>query len=76
MYVYQIAHTLLADTSLSVRIGEVCGQCFRSTDGVPQGDSFSLVAFTATFEKALQEVRPMFPATPSLDLQLSLVSEM
>ena len=74
--VYQIAHTLLADTSLSVRIGEVSGQYFQSTVGVPQGDSFSPVAFTTTFEKALQEVRPMFPATPTLDLQLSLVSEM
>ena len=31
---------------------------------------------TTTFEKALEEVRPMFPATPTLDLQLSLVSEM
>ena len=74
--IYQLAHTLLTDTSLSVRVGEVSGQCFQSTVGVPQGDSFSPVAFTTTFEMAMQEVRSMFPATPTLDLQLSLITEM
>ena len=52
--VYQMAHTLLTDTSLSVRVGDVSGQSFKSTVGVPQGDSFSPVAFTTTFEMALQ----------------------
>ena len=74
--VYQLAHTLLTGTSLSVRVGEVSGQSFQSTVGVPQGDSFSPVAFTTTFERAMQEVRPMFPATPTMDLQLSLTTEM
>ena len=71
-----MAHTLLTDTSLSVRVGDVSGQSFKSTVGVPQGDSFSPVAFTTTFEMALQEVRPMFPTTPTLDLQLSMITEM
>lgn len=73
--IYQLAHTLLTGTSLSVIIGEVSGQSFQST-GVPQGDSFSSVAFTTTFKMAMQEVRSLFPAKPTLDLQLALNTEM
>ena len=74
--VFQLAHTLLTSTRLSVRIGDVSGQCFQSTVGLPQGDSFRPITFTTTFEMAMQDMRPMFPPTPTLNLQLSLISEM
>ena len=41
-----------------------------------QEDSLSPIAFTTTFEMALQEVCPQFPNTPTLELQYSLTTEM
>ena len=49
---------------------------FESNVGVPQGDSFSPVAFTTAFEMVLQQIRPRFPATPTADVQLGLPMEM
>ena len=72
----QIATTLLSNTKLSVRIKDVMGKPFESNVGVPQGDSFSPVAFTAAFEMVLQQIRPRFPATPTADVQLGLPMEM
>ena len=44
--------------------------------GVPQGDSFSPVAFTTTFEMALQLTQSEFPTTPLADIQLGIPTEM
>ena len=49
---------------------------FESNVGVPQGDSFSPVALTTAFEVVLQQIRPKFPATPAVDVQLGLPTEM
>ena len=67
--IIQIATTLLSNTKLSVRIKNVMGKPFESNVGVPKGDSFSPVAFTAAFEMVLQQIRPRFPATPTADVQ-------
>lgn len=46
--------TLQSNTSLSVHVKDVKDQAFQGDMGDPQRDSFSLVAFTTTFEMALQ----------------------
>ena len=74
--IMQIATTLLFNTSLSVRIKDVIGKPFELNLRVPQGDSFSPVAFTTTFEMVLQQICPSFPATPSTDIELGLQPEM
>ena len=58
--IVQLATTLLSNTSLSVHVRNVRGKPFQSTVGVPQGDSFIPVAFTTTFEMALQQTRTQF----------------
>ena len=74
--IMQIATTLLSNTSLSVRVKDLMGRPFKSTEGVPQGDSFSPVAFTTTFEMVLRQTRSEFPTTPSADIQLGIPMEM
>ena len=74
--IMQIATTLLSNTKLSVCIKDVMGKPFESNVGVPQGDSFSPVAFTAAFEMVLQQIHLRFPATPTADVQLGLPMEM
>ena len=46
------------------------GKAFELNLGVPQGDRFSPVAFTTTFEMVLQQVCPSFPTTPATALEL------
>ena len=74
--IMQIATTPLSNTSLSVRVKDLMGRPFKSTEGVPQGDSFSPVAFTTTFEMVLRQTRSEFPTTPSADIQLGIPMEM
>ena len=66
--IVQMAMFLLSDTSLSVCIKDVMGKPFELNLGVPQGDSFSLVVFTTTFEMVLQQIRPSFPSAPSIQI--------
>ena len=72
----QITTTLLSNSSLSIRVKDLTGRPIKSTLGVPQGDSFSPVAFTTTFEMVLQQTRSEFPTTPSADIQLGIPMEM
>ena len=74
--IIQIATTVLSNTKLSVHIKDAKGKPFESNMGVPQGDSFSPVAFTADFEMVLQQICPRFPATPTANVQLRLPMEM
>ena len=66
----QITTKPLSNTSLGVPVKDLMGRLFTSTVGVPQGESFSLVAFTATFEMVLQQTWSQFPTTTSADVQL------
>ena len=74
--IMQMTSTLLSNTNLRVRVKDVLGSPFKSTVGVPQGDSFSPVAFTTTFETVLQQTRMKFPPTPRTDIQLGIPMEM
>ena len=48
---------LLANTSLSIRVGRTLSQSFDTTIGIPQGDSLSLVLFSIFLEGDLRDVR-------------------
>ena len=71
-----ITTTLMSNSSLSVHVKDLTGRPFKSTVGGPQGDSFSPVAFTTTFEMVLQQTRSVFPTTPSAGIQLGIPMEM
>ena len=50
---------LLANTSLSIRVGRTLSQSFDTTIGTPQGDSLSPVLFSIYLDGALREVRSL-----------------
>ena len=66
----------MSNTNLSVNIKDVMGKPFESNLAVSQGDSFSPVAFTTTFEMVLQQICPSFPTTPATAQELGLPMKM
>ena len=66
----QIATKPLPNTSLSVPVEDLMSRPFKSSVDVPQGESFSLVVFTTTFEMVIQQTQSQFPTTTSADVRL------
>ena len=69
----RICHSLLAQTTIQVRLGKVLSSSFQSTIGTPQGDGLSPILFAIYLEKALQEVRIQFNCNrPLCDVKIPL----
>ena len=53
----QILSTLLAETTLEVKVQTAQATTFESNIGSPQGDSISGTLFTLHFNRALQQIK-------------------
>ena len=63
-------HKLLANTTLTVQIGDITGQPFERTIGTPQGDSLSPILFVCYLEAALRDIRAHTPPQPTPDAHI------
>ena len=68
----RICQSLLADTSLRIKLGEALSDPFASTIGTPQGDGLSPILFAIYLESALRQVRPAAGPRPAEDHGLPL----
>ena len=63
-----MCQSLLADTNLKVKLGDVLSEPFQTTIGTPQGDGLSPILFAIYLEKALRDVRrESEPHRPAID---------
>ena len=64
----RICQSLLADTSLTVKLGEVLSDPFQTTIGTPQGDGLSPILFAVYLESAIRLVRAQAMPRPAADV--------
>ena len=64
----RICQSLLADTSLTVKLGEVLSDPFQTTIGTPQGDGISPILFAVYLESAIRLVRAQVMPRPAADV--------
>jgi len=68
----RMCQSLLAETSLRVKLGEALSDPFASTIGTPQGDGLSPILFAIYFESVLRQVREAAGPRPATDHGLPL----
>ena len=73
--VHRMVHSLLADTTLQVRVGTNLADPFKATVGTPQGDSLSPVLFNVYYEAAMKELRAECGPPPDDDVRLGIPVE-